>query len=46
MKNWMIFLCGLLSGVILTILVAFILYASQDNNDTITSEIGKRAANG
>lgn len=41
MKNWMIFLCGLLSGVILTILVAFILYASQDNNDTITSEIGK-----
>ena len=46
MKKWMIYLCGLLSGVVLTIIVAFIINASQKNSNEVGLEEQQENLNG
>lgn len=46
MKNWMIFLCGLLTGVVLTIIVAFIINTSQKNSNVVETEVQQQEDDG
>ena len=46
MKNWMIFLCGLITGVVLTIIVAFIINTSQKNSNVVETEVQQQEYNG
>ena len=46
MKNWMIFLCGLITGVVLTIIVAFIINTSQKNSNVVETEVQQQEDDG
>ena len=46
MKNWMIFLCGIITGVVLTIIVAFIINTSQKNSNVVETEVQQQQDDG